>query len=370
MRKFARRPRRGRLAATGGGDQGPSPLANKTAATGADKLRWGTLALGRCLSDPAGPATTSPGPPAASSAPVLPAAAAPRYDGPLLQPTPDDPNAEVEDCPRCAAAVLPSDESCSNCGLRRAERVVGRERLSEPGPGTFAYSGDAVKVVAKVQQRIAVDALACDVPQQGGGAAGGPPALKSCLRARARTSSPIPRISFREGVEVVEIKTYRAENLWWPAPSSRPKALSQPARASTSPPPPGAPASGSASSHADGTKPRRGRPPGSLNKRKTATVDNADIGIDGMRWHGGTLVPPPYMLRPSTGPVATETPPLGEPRLLRRQTSPDPVVAHLHDGDDGRDPGLEQQTDRVQSRAEAKMASLLERVRMREAQRR
>jgi len=105
-------------------------LRNKTEATPEDRVRWAALGAGICIKAAAVPTTAaleaeaSAGDDTAKEPePVRLTPVVVRPSLTLLPPVPLDSDDEEVGCPNCAATVLATDESCQQCGAKRAERA-------------------------------------------------------------------------------------------------------------------------------------------------------------------------------------------------------------------------------------------------------
>jgi len=145
----------------------------------------------------------------------------------------EDDAADV-DCPRCAACVLGSDLTCAQCGLGREQGV---EQVAVP----------PADVTVKPDERV----------------------------KRPRWPGLAPRITFNDEPNIVKVESFKNNKLWWKeAELTKPTLRSRRRSPTRSPEQAPAPASSPSCS----AVPDAYIPPGNMGP-----------------WHGGTLVPPPYM---------------------------------------------------------------------------
>ena len=254
-RRFARRPNRQPRAPRPPTEA--SALRTRATATAQDELRWGTLALAKCHVDDPKP------PEVKTSIAAVHAAVPPRTpeeDLVLLRPAPTDDDAEPEDCPNCAAAVLPSETQCAYCGLRRATGCPD-QKAPTPEPPASSEPPARPRPRASGPERSPREGPAPDLPKPG-------------LRSRRREAARGARVCFADAVEVIPVTSYKNDALWWPPAALGPKHAStsrsscaHPASSGEPTSTPRAPEVAEAAPDAGG-KPRKGRPPGSRNKAK------------------------------------------------------------------------------------------------------
>ena len=207
-------------------------------------------------------------------------------------PWTDDPEAPGESCPQCSATVLPSDWVCAQCGLGRADPVEETAASPIDASAMECTATQADLASAAHSHVLSLDVFPENLFPSGtatqdaaslpGHSEGPRLPLKSALKGRGSTGSrPRPgRIAFGPNPPTATIASFKDADLWWSARET--------------------------------ARPIRGRPPGSRNnpaRTHPSQVPSSTSSI-GLRWHGGTFAPPPYLVDASTDlsqPVAPDS---------------------------------------------------------------
>ena len=272
-RKPCQRPRRRRRHKKAGScsEPDPEPLRNMLNASPADRRRWELLECGNCWLNPLnGPLSRPDGHRSGlkedeaekhhddAMVPKVDRSAEP-VECRRLGPASGDPDGPDDQCPSCAGTVLATDMRCEQCGLERME----------------VAEGAGVEPEAPDQR---------DVRKQPEPMARGGLEVRSALKTR-RARNDV-RISFAPEPEVIEITCFKSETLWWKV-GELSSARGRPARFKTV-----------------AALPRPQQGDGDEPDSRTANTQNNDPVCHW--WHGGTLVPPPYLAGTRPPEAATQ----------------------------------------------------------------